>query len=80
MVRRHAIQDEGQSAYPERVMLRNEGMMLTPRMTGQADMARHHYEIAIHVLDTISEDKILEETEGIPAQKMKDMIQMLLGG
>jgi len=48
--------------------------------TGKADMARHHYEIAIHVLDTISEDKILEETEGIPAQKMKDMIQMLLGG
>lgn len=50
------------------------------KKTGRPDLARHHYELAIHILDLKDEDTILEETEGIPARKMKDMIQMLLGG
>jgi len=50
------------------------------KKTGRPDLARHHYELAIHILDSKDEDIILEETEGIPARKMKDMIQMLLGG
>jgi tetratricopeptide (TPR) repeat protein len=48
--------------------------------TGKPDLARHHYELAIQFLESKDEDTILEETEGIPARKMKDMIQMLLGG
>lgn len=48
--------------------------------TGKPDLARHHYELAIHILESKDEDTIMEETEGIPARKMKDMIQMLLGG
>lgn len=46
--------------------------------TGKLDLARHHYEMAISILEAKDEDTILEETEGIPAQKMKDMINMLL--
>ncbi|HPP76936.1 CheR family methyltransferase [Methanospirillum sp.] len=48
--------------------------------TGRPDLARHHYELAVHILESTDEDTIREETEGIPAQKMKDMIQMLLRG
>lgn len=48
--------------------------------TGRPDLARHHYELAVHILESTDDDTIREETDGIPAQKMKDMIQMLLGG
>ena len=48
--------------------------------TGKPDLARHHYKLAIGILETKDEDIILEETEGIPAQKMKDMINQLLEG
>ncbi|MDD1724615.1 MAG: hypothetical protein LUQ07_05755 [Methanospirillum sp.] len=45
---------------------------------GKKDEARHHYTLAVEALSFLSDDTIVEETEGIPAGKMKVMIQMIL--
>lgn len=47
---------------------------------GKPDLARHHYNIAVDILNLMDEDKVLEETEGISANKMKEMIHLLLKG
>ena len=50
------------------------------RNTGRADEARHHYEVAIHILNSIDDFVILDESEGIAAGKMKELINSILIG
>lgn len=46
---------------------------------GKKEDARHHYTLAVEALSILPDDTIVEETEGIPAGKMKVMLHMILG-
>ncbi|PWR71809.1 CheR family methyltransferase [Methanospirillum stamsii] len=77
--RDHAIQLLRQSLYADPDYLPAHLSIAGIYMNlGKSDLARHHYSIAIQILETMPEIQVLEETEGIPADKMKDMIRILL--
>lgn len=47
--------------------------------TGRSEDKRHHYELALRILESVPDETVLEDTEGIPAGRLKEMIRMMLG-
>ena len=47
--------------------------------TGRNQDKRHHYELALRILESVPDASVLEDTEGIPAGRLKEMIRLMLG-
>lgn len=47
--------------------------------TGRSEDKRHHYELALRILESVPDETVLPDTEGIPVGRLKEMIRMMLG-
>ncbi|MDD1727514.1 MAG: hypothetical protein LUQ50_00415 [Methanospirillum sp.] len=76
-----AIQSLRQALYaepdyiPAHLML---GTILVSR--GQRREARKHYQISMDLLSTMADDALVDETEGMPAARIREMVHTLLSG
>lgn len=47
---------------------------------GKNSEAKRHYQIALDILSSMPDDTPIDETDGMPAVRVREMVQMLLGG
>ena len=47
---------------------------------GRESEARRHYQIALDILSSMDDNTLVDETDGMPAVRVREMVQMLLAG
>jgi|GEM_PF-4263093 len=83
---------EEQDLYPDAILSLRQALFADPdylpahlslagifRKTGKDQEAYHHYEQSLMILNSMNEMEVLEESDGISALKMKELIQSIMG-